>query len=80
MSGPLTKAQLKTLAVLDEHEEVVEKRIMSLAGIGGPQGTHAILRTLIARGLVDRELVQSRSPLDSFYKYRITQAGREAVA
>ena len=81
MTGdPLTRAQLKTLEALAENGgELPEKRVTGAAGIGGPQGTQAILRTLMDRGLVERsKLVQSR-PTDSYYSYRLTPAGREAV-
>lgn len=74
----LTSSQLKVLRALEEHGEVTEKRLMALASIGGPQGTSALCRTLMARGLIERDLVNRGSDLDSFYRYRITPAGREA--
>ena len=75
----LTRAQEKTLRALDEHGELPEKRVHRLADLGGPQGTQTVLRSLVSRDLVERDLVKRGSDLDSFYSYRITAAGREAI-
>ena len=80
MTKPLTKAQLKTLLTLDEHGELPEKRVLRLAELGGPQGTQAVLRSLVSRGLVDRTRAVQHTDLDSYYSYRITDAGRKEVA
>lgn len=75
----LTTAQTKVLKALDEHGELVDKRLKTIAGLGGPQGTSVVCRSLMNRGLIERELVKRGSDLDSFYSYRITEAGREAI-
>lgn len=76
----MTSGQLKVLKALAEHGELTEKRLMRVASIGGPQGTSALCRTLMARGLIERGLVNRGSDLDSFYRYRITPAGRKEIS
>jgi DNA-binding MarR family transcriptional regulator len=80
MPTPLTKGQTKALTALHEHGQLTEKRLKTVADIGGPHGAHAIMRTLMARGLVERDVTGQKGDLHSYYMYRLTPAGEEAIA
>jgi predicted transcriptional regulator len=84
MSEPtLTDGQRRALMVLyAQGRGLTDKRVASMAQLGR-QGAQAILRTLVTKGLVEKELVRpptGSGDLDRYYVYRLTEAGSATVA